>query len=404
MHLPENFQPGAPLITGPCDPACRAVVIIPARNEEDSLTATLDALRNQVGPDARPLDEDLYEVVLLLNNCTDASNKVAHRYQQDHPSFRLHVAQRILPPEEAHVGTARRLLMDTAFHRLQASAHPYTAILSTDADTIVARDWIHRNLQAIANGAEAVGGVIHLRQEDIGLLDPGTLRAYRNDRDYQRNVARLESLLDPDPFDPWPRHLEHFGASLACTPAAYARAGGLPPVKPLEDVAFIDALRRVDARLRHDPEVCIYTSARLEGRAEVGLSGQLRHWQCDAATNRPHLVQSAEFLAHRFSVLAVLRRLWAEEGFEAPHSLPEHWFEILRTAHTRCLGQAAFLAAIDCNRLIDETFHGTRESDIARVNEDLTRAIANLSRQPAQARPAETSAAAWSEPLAIPAG
>ncbi|WP_128911054.1 glycosyltransferase [Granulicella sibirica] len=402
--MDQAFQPYPPLIDGRPHRNCRAVVIIPARNEEHTLPAGLEALRLQCDPMDRPIPHDIYEVVLLLNNCTDASPEVARRYQQEHPGFHLHIAERTLPPEAAHVGTARRLLMDTAFQRLQAGPHVHTAILSTDADTTVSRDWVYRNLRAIEDGAEAVGGVIHLKPEDVDFLDAGTLRAYRNDRLYQQHVARLESLLDPDPDDPWPRHLEHFGASLACTPAAYRRAGGLPPVKPLEDVAFVDALRRVDARLRHAPEVSIHTSARLDGRAEVGLSGQLRHWQEDSAAGRAHLVQSAESLAHRFSSLARLRRLWKLEELPELAQLPESWREPLADSHPRRLSQAAFLASIDCNRLISETFHGKGEGEIAQVIADLAQRIDSLISTSSPAHPGESVPAAATEPLAIPAG
>jgi hypothetical protein len=401
--MPPTFQPTPPLIELPLHPTCRATVIIPARNEEQSLPTTLEALFTQIDLRGHPLDPNLYEVIVLLNNCTDASAEAVHAVQHHHPN--LHQAERTLPPEEAHVGTARRLLMDTAWHRLQSI--PHAVILSTDADTLVAPDWIATNLHAIDTGAEAVGGAIHLKPEDLAHLDPGTLEAYKRDRRYQRKVARLESLLDPDPADPWPRHLQHFGASLACTPAVYARAGGLPPIKPLEDVAFVDALRRADARLRHAPEVRIFTSARLDGRAEVGLSGQLRHWQQDAAANRPHHVQSAAYLTHRFTALAHLRQIWANPTL--PAELPPTWREPLQATHPRHLAQAAFLATIDCNRLIDETFHGEREHPILRVLADLTHAITLAesfahSPSPPAVQPLEQPSAGEVHPSPLPSG
>ena len=289
------------------EPACRASVVVPARNEEAALPATLDALRLQVDHQGAPLAADAYEVLLLLNNCTDRSAAVAVEYQRRWPGFRLHVAECGLEPERAHVGTARRILMDAACERME-SGLAGTAVLSTDADTLVAPDWVAANLCELEQGAEVVGGVIHLLPADYKRLEPGIRLAYERDRRYQKLVAELESVLDPDPCDPWPRHLQHFGASLACTCEVYRRSGGLPPVKPLEDVAFIDALRRVGARIRHAPGVSITTSARLDGRAEIGLSGQLRHWQNDVATGARHEVDSAEWMIHRFGMLGRLRR------------------------------------------------------------------------------------------------
>lgn len=418
MDSAEHFQPFPSLLEDRPHPVCRAVVIIPARNEEAALPATLNALRLQVNSHGTPLDHDLYEVIVLLNNCTDASSDVVRKFQQTYPTFHLHCAERSLAAEIAHVGTARRMLMDTAYHRLSSSTHPHTVILSTDADTTVAPDWISRNLRAIEDGAEVVGGVIHLKPEDIGSLDAGTLQAYRADRRYQRNVARLESLLDPDAADPWPRHLEHFGASLACTPAIYARAGGLPPVSPLEDVAFIDALRRVDARIRHAPDVSIVTSARLEGRAEVGLSWQLRQWQKAALTGESQMVDSAAWLAHRFSSMALLRKLRTLPTLPSATAYPRCWREPLLEVHPQGLSTSAFFCAIDCDRLINETFRGIRRGSIVRVTADLGRAITRLTRthspvrssvaepasMPVPVHPAENVPVSSTAPYATPAG
>lgn len=94
---------------GPIHPACRASVIIPARNEEQALPATLDALRLQ--REAAPTS---YVIIPLRSNCTDSSVALARTYQSRHSSFALHVASATLPPERSHVGTARALLMQSA--------------------------------------------------------------------------------------------------------------------------------------------------------------------------------------------------------------------------------------------------------------------------------------------------
>ena len=351
--------------------SCKASVVVPARNEEAGLEATLDALRLQVD-----IAADGYEVLLLLNNCTDRSAAVARDYQTRWPDFQLHVAECSLEPERAHVGTARRMLMDAACARMECSPAG-VAVLSTDADTLVAANWVAANLREIAHGAEVVGGAIHLLPADYEALEPGIRTAYERDRRYQELVAELESVLDPDPHDTWPRHLQHFGASLACTCEAYRRSGGLPPVKPLEDVAFIDALRRVGARIRHSPEVSIATSARLNGRAEVGLSGQLRHWQNDVATGAVHEVDSADWVRHRFALMGRLRRLAAGKILPRGELSPEQqaWVEeALKRAGAfvaRPGSGAEFLRIVDCDRLIEQSFCGVRRGEITAVIRDL---------------------------------
>ena len=363
-----------PLLHSLPHPACRATVVLPARNEEHSLAGTLHALGAQKNENGQPLAPEQYEIILLLNNCEDGSAAVARRWQREHPHIAFHIAERVLAPQEAHVGTARRWLMDTAWCRLAQQRAPVTAILSTDADTLVAPDWVCANLGAIAAGADAVGGMICLTEEEIEALPPGARQAYRQDRRFERLVAELEDLLDPQSGDPWPRHLQHFGASLACTPQAYARAGGLPVRKTLEDVAFVDALRRVDARLRHETKVVVHTSARLEGRVEVGLSAQLGLWQQQWESGTAHTVPSSAWLAHRFRTLRCLRLLHRRPGTGAPVCWLA-WHARIAAAHAQCLSPAAFLAEIDCDRLIASTFQGAREQPIAAALAALAAAI-----------------------------
>jgi hypothetical protein len=354
-------------------------VIVPARNEEASLPASLDALAYQVGEEGQPLDPDSFEILLLLNNCTDSSAAVAHHWRDLHPDVNLSVIERSFAPDKAHVGTARRLLMDTAWHRLHDRQHQVTGILSTDSDTLVDPRWIASTLKALSSGADAVGGVIQLTTAEFASLPSGAKRAYLRDRRYQRLVAELEDLLDPQQGDPWPRHLEHFGASLACTPQAYARAGGMPAVKPLEDVAFVDALRRSDARLRHDPAVIVYTSARLDGRAEIGLSHQLRLWQRMSEEKTEHAVPSAHALIHRFRVLSGLRHYFRGESdklFRYPDSVHQR----LASAKKSNSSVAGFLCEIDCDRLIRESFQGKPDGPVHEVNRNLSRAIQRLRR------------------------
>jgi hypothetical protein len=188
-------------------------------------------------------------------------------------------------------------------------------------------------------------------------------------------VARLESLLDPDPADPWPRHLDHFGASLACTPEIYRLSGGLPCVTPLEDVAFVDAMRRCDARIRHSVRVRVQTSARFDGRAHIGFSGQLNEWQRDARRGQSQLVESCSWLEHRFRSMRGLRLLHAADSLPSLAGYPEEWRSHIQSTKERDLRPAAFLQEVDCNGLIEAMFSGDRYCPIAAALADLDVAI-----------------------------
>ena len=301
-----------PLLLPPPNPQLNLSVIVPVRNEVDGLTKTLAALAFQVDAWRNALNPAVYEVLMLANNCTDETAEVARRFARHHPHLVLHVAEIALPPPLAHVGTARRLLMDEACRRLVSCGHPRGVIASTDGDTQVVSDWVHQMLTEIAAGADAVGGRIRVERQR-GADWEARLYCLR-DTAYQRGLARLETLLDPDPSDPWPRHHQFFGGNFGITAQAYRQVGGLPPLPCLEDVALKDALRRSDACIRHSPLVRVRTSARQEGRTPLGLSSQLREWGEMGRTGHAHWVQQPEAVAARLRARRILRLRWGTAG------------------------------------------------------------------------------------------
>ncbi len=112
-------------------------VIVPARDEARNIRKTLDALRLQTDDNGTPIHLQLYEVLLLVNNCSDQTFEIGQNYQQKYPDFQLHVAKVELPPEKANIGFVRRLLMDEAYRRLTIYTEDEGIIASTDGDTQV---------------------------------------------------------------------------------------------------------------------------------------------------------------------------------------------------------------------------------------------------------------------------
>ncbi len=320
MTPPLPIAPDLP----PPHPALRASVAIPARNEEERLPRTLEALARQRDLAGQPLDPEAFEVTVVANGCTDETAEVARRVGRQHPRLRLHVVELDLAPEEAHVGGARRLGMNAACARLLALGRPGGAVLSTDADTEPAPGWIAANLAEIDAGADAVGGRVLLHPAERAGLDPRVRRSFLLDVGYHRWRQELESLLDPDPHDPFPRHHQHAGASFAITAAAYAGVGGLPALRHAEDVALFEAVRRADGRFRHSFGPRVFTSARAEGRAPAGLSDGLRAWAADVERCGEHrlYVESAASLERRFELAGQVRRLWHRRG-RLPHMTTE---------------------------------------------------------------------------------
>jgi len=311
-HPSATFAPthAPPLVERPPRPACEVCVIVPARNEAATIGATLASLAAQVDLLGRPLAREAYEVIVLANNCSDGTAAVARRIAARHPDLALHVVEIALPHEHSNVGHVRGLLLDEAYRRLMMLGRDLGVMASTDGDTRVAPDWIARTRAELACGVGAVGGRIAIEPVERAAMPPA-MRAYHlRDTAFRLLASELESYLDPDTTDPWPRHAQHFCGSLAIAPWAYRRVGGLPVVAALEDMALYRELVRADVPVRHSPRVKVWTSARQRGRAELGLSSQLGEWGTMARDGLPQIVETADAVASRAVTRGRLRALW----------------------------------------------------------------------------------------------
>ena len=288
--------------------SCEVCVIVPVRNEASVLENTLLALTNQVDLTGRLLNKSRYEIIILANNCTDNSAEIARHFARSRPNLMLHVVEMEIKGDRAHVGWVRKLLMDEAYRRFKLIGRN-GVIASTDGDTRVSDTWIAATLAEIQRGADAVGGRIITDSRERNKLDRATRLYYLRHLRYGYLSAQLESCIDPY-FESLPRHHHNYGASLAVTAQMYGKVGGLPPLRSSEDVALYEALRRVDARFRHSPQVRVITSARSIGRAEAGLSARLSQLSLMAQNNESVLVEPAELIQMRYYLSRWLRYLW----------------------------------------------------------------------------------------------
>src|ERR1700729_3383786 len=250
------------------------VVAIPVKDEEERLPACLHALAQQRDRLGQSIPPTLVPIVVFANNCSDRSASLARKLGA-RLSLDIRVAEARLPPAVAHAGSARRAVMDLAEAWLVEAGDKDGVILTTDADSQVAPNWIAENLAAFAAGAEAVLGRIDLDEEGAYLPEALHRRGELEDT-YERLLTELSWLLDPLGHDPWPHHATISGASLGVTRAAYCRVGRLPRVPLGEDKALITLLSRHDARIRHCPTAHVITSGRTNGRAPGGVAGALR--------------------------------------------------------------------------------------------------------------------------------
>ena len=249
------------------------VVAIPVKDEEERLPACLRALARQRDRSGSLIPPPLIRVAIFANNCADQSADLARRLGRSF-SLAVRVVEARLPPAIAHAGAARRAAMDMAEAWLAEGGERDGVILTTDADSQPAPNWIATNLSAFEAGADAVLGRVELDEEGKLLPDALHQRGALEDA-YEKLLTELSSLVDPLEHNPWPHHATISGASLGVTCAAYNRVGRLPRVPLGEDKALIALLSRQDARIRYCPAVNVITSGRTKGRAPGGVADTL---------------------------------------------------------------------------------------------------------------------------------
>lgn len=307
-----QLPPGARLVhaersQAASSPLLQAAIAIPARNEAERIGGCLEALARQRDATGGPLDPRRFVVVLLLNNCRDRTLAVA-RAAGSRTGLDLLLLAVELPPPVAHAGWARRLAMDAAASLLVVAEPGTGAILSTDADSRVAPNWIAANLAALRQGADVVAGVMEGEPGEFAGLNARCRQRCERQNLYQRQLDRLGTLLDPQPHDPWPRHPFRCGASMGVDLGTYLRLGGLPPEPSGEDRAFFCAALRQDARLRHCPGTKVLTSCRLDGRAPGGVAETLMRWSGLGSPNAVwDEIDSAASVARMFRLRGRLR-------------------------------------------------------------------------------------------------
>ena len=217
-------------------------VVIPARNEAASLDRCLAAVAVAMAHlrDAEPAVES--RLIVVLDRCTDGSAAVVAA----HPGVTA------VSTTVGMVGAARRLGADIA---LSAVAEPATAwIACTDADSAPSPDWLRRQLELAAAGAEMVLGTVVPSRDDL-----------------------TEAI-----FDEWSQrhqsdegHSCVHGANLGIRGDLYRRVGGFARVAEHEDVLLATAARRAGGRVVSTASCPVTTSGRPRGRTPGGFAGYL---------------------------------------------------------------------------------------------------------------------------------
>ena len=214
-------------------------IVIPAHNEEASITACLVAA--QAAASHPSLLGRRVHLLVVLDSCSDATAAIVHA-----------MGVSAIAIDARSVGMAR------AAGAAEMLEQGCTWLAFTDADSHVAPDWLVRQL---ALNADAVCGTVSIHDWHQQL--PGLGQRYQDETDY----------CDADGH----RHIH--GANLGVCARAYKKVGGFMPLDEHEDVELIQSLLSSGAEVVFSAEPRVSTSSRLLNRVGGGFGGLVQRLQ-----------------------------------------------------------------------------------------------------------------------------
>jgi cellulose synthase/poly-beta-1,6-N-acetylglucosamine synthase-like glycosyltransferase len=228
--------------------APRAVgVVIPARNEEDSI---VDCLGSIVGAlDAVPAVDSGW-IVVVADSCNDHTARLARR--------RLGGRGKVIECSVASPGTARRIGAAEVLTHFAGRRPSDVWIANTDADSRVGVDWISHHLQLASRGFCGVAGIV--RVTSIEGHDETAVS------EFLAGYATYEDGTHP--------HVH--GANLGTRADAYLDAGGWSDLTVAEDHCLWSRVRSRGWLTVASVGSVVFTSGRLHGRATDGFADTLR--------------------------------------------------------------------------------------------------------------------------------
>lgn len=229
------------------DAPWRVGVVIPARNEEESIVCCIEAILaaldtcSQVGGSW---------IVVAADACEDRTAALARHRLGDRGT--------VIECDAASPGITRRLGTAEVLRHFQPFSLSSLWIANTDADSRVSADWIARQLYWADLGYCGVAGIVNV--ESLEHHDTVTLREILADY-----------TLHSDGTHP---HVH--GANLGIRADAYLDAGCWSNLNVAEDHCLWSRVRARGWRITSCCKSVVHTSGRLHGRATGGFADSLR--------------------------------------------------------------------------------------------------------------------------------
>jgi hypothetical protein len=238
-------------------------ICVPAKDEERFLPDSLASLTASVHRSGAH-----GAIVMLINNSADRSWRMARDILDASDSDYL-IVNVSLQPDIADAPHARRMALD-----IGALLAADGALMTTDADTLVAVDWAAANLRHMRGDADLVCGSVSIEPQEYAALPEPIRFCGEVEAAYSAQLERLWQRWTVGTAPSF--QIPAMGASLALPTARYREIGGMPTPSVAEDKALASLARRLGWSIKMAGDVTVETSGRLFARAAGGMGDALR--------------------------------------------------------------------------------------------------------------------------------
>jgi glycosyltransferase involved in cell wall biosynthesis len=262
------------------DKELQLIVVIPCYNEPDILP-TLNALARCIAPSS------MAEVIVVVNNSAASPIEVKQQNErtlqsivcwknQNQPkSFALHTLNAPdLPIKHAGVGLARKTGIDEAIYRFQQIGKDDRIIVSFDADSLCAPNYLVEIEQLFHKNPKLNGCSIYFEHpisNNEKMQGTSGIIQYEMHLRYLLACQRLIKL---------PYAFHTVGSSFAVRASAYARQGGMNMRQAGEDFYFLHKIISLGNYVDLN-STCVYPSARTSNRVPFGTGAAMKKFQVE---------------------------------------------------------------------------------------------------------------------------
>jgi len=255
------------------------IVVIPCFREPEILQ-TLESLNRCSLPTQK------VEVIVLINHSEIADDEVKEQNFATKVEIDQWIAGNtnrqiqffavgpvVLKKKWAGAGLARKSGMDEAVWRFQQINRPDGIVVSLDADTLVAENYLVEIENYFAENPKTIGATIAF-QHQTERLTPKHLQGIRL---YEKYMSYYKKAIG---FTGYPFPMFTVGSAFAVRAEAYVKRGGMNRRQAGEDFYFLQNLVQL-GRVGEITATKVFPSARLSNRVPFGTGPILQKWMND---------------------------------------------------------------------------------------------------------------------------